>query len=102
MVIFEIYRSIGEFEKANSYLDFLKSINDTSNLPEVKFMELIREILLNLEVKNNDFIINRCLSFRRRYSKFLKFNPGGKLLISYFIRLCNASNAKKGISYTMI
>jgi len=90
--IFELYYCSGQFEKAMNSLDLVKDLNDATKLPSLKFTELFMEILINYENQNYEFIINRCLSFIRRYSKFLKFNPVGDLLLKYFIKLSKAQN----------
>lgn len=100
MVIFELYFCCGRFEKAADYVEKLRQINNETDLPDVKFMELSGEVLLNYENDNFEFIINRCLAFRRRYSKYLRYNIGGSLMLSYLIKLCNATDkASKIVLY---
>lgn len=100
MYIFELYFCCGRSAEAEDYLEKIKGINDKTNLPEIKFMEVLCEVFLNYEKDNFDFIINLCLSFRRRYSKYLRYNLGGSLLISYSIKLCKAiDNESKSVLY---
>lgn len=92
MVIFELYFCCKQFDRAEDYVEKLRQLNNQNDLPDVKFMEFSCEVLLNYENDNFDFIVNRCLAFRRRYSKYLRYNVGGSLMISYFIKLCNATD----------
>lgn len=90
--VFELYYYTGQFEKATVWVESIRKLNDTSNLPGLKFSELLAEVFLNYENQNYEFIVNRCSSFQRRYSKYLKFNPAGKLLLKYFIKLSNSDS----------
>jgi len=94
MVVFELYYSSGQFDKAMHYVENLQALNRKNDLPDIKFMELLGEVFLNYEAENFDFIVNRCLSFRRRYSKYLRYNPAGRLIISYFIKLSNVATER--------
>lgn len=91
-IIFELYYCSGQFEKATQYAEIISNINNTTNLPSLKFSELMAEVLLNYDNQNFEYVINRCSSFKRRYSIYLKFNPVGKLFLKYFIKLSNSDS----------
>lgn len=89
--MFEIYYYRGDYEDAAACLDELKEVNNTK-MPNLKFLEFTAEVLLAYEKGEDEFIINRCHSFRRVAPKFLTFNPAGNLFISCFIKLCKTNN----------
>lgn len=89
--LFEIYYYRGDYEDAAACLDNLKEVNNTK-MPNLKFLEFTAEVLLAYENGEDEFIINRCHSFRRVTSKFLTFNPAGNLFISCFIKLCKTND----------
>ncbi len=89
--LFEIYYYRGDFENATVCLDKLKEVNNVKK-PDLKFLEFTAEVLLAYEKGEDEFIINRCHSFRRGATKFLTYNPAGNLFISCFIKLCKTNN----------
>lgn len=90
--LFDIYFYKGEFEVATEYLDNVKEVNKTKN-PNLKFQELVGEVLLAYEKGAHEYIINRCLSFRRSASTYLTYNPIGGLFISCLMKLCKATTS---------
>lgn len=100
IIIFELYFCCGRWAQAAVYIEKLKGINDKTDLLEIKFMELICEILLNYEKNNFDFVVNRCSAFRKKHAEYLRYNIAGSLILDYLIKLSKVTdNTSKSTLY---
>jgi len=96
--LFEVYFTKGDFETALKSLENVKKANSLK-MPSLKFNEFIGEILLAYEEGSYEFVINRCLSFRRVASKYLTFNPAVNLFISCLLKVCKTVDTSKKIQH---
>jgi len=85
--LFEVHFCKGDFKTAAISLENVKKANSIK-MPSLKFTEFMGEILLAYEEDSYEFIINRCLSFRRVSPKYLTFNPAVNLFISCLLKVC--------------
>lgn len=92
--LFEVYFYKGDFKTALVSLGNVKKAKSTK-MPSLKFNAFIGEILLAIEEGSEEFIINRCLSFRRIATEYLVFNPAVNLFISCMLKVCKTGDKEE-------